>query len=243
MYAKRLAHLAVLLALGAVSCSGADDPPAGAGGEPVKPIVTDARSDLLFSWYVDGGPATASAVSEVPEEERAEVRVQDTTVPPEQRDPGWIFLVDLRVPGKDGRYPVRSLRRADYDAKRREVLAAAERARAQRAAETAGKPLDLVPSQPAGAGQVIMYANRHCPVCQKARRWLLDQGIPYVEKDVQRDQAAAVELATKGKAQGVPVSGVPVFDVGGKLIAGFDKDAIRKALAATRPLPGTQGII
>jgi glutaredoxin len=88
-----------------------------------------------------------------------------------------------------------------------------------------------------------MYANKHCPLCQKARRWLLEQKIPYVEKDIQQDRAAAGELMAKGKAQGIPVTGVPVFDVGGKLIPGFDKATIRKVWAAAKPAAGTQGII
>jgi glutaredoxin len=243
MYLARARQLLVIVGLVAASCSSSPDDPERAADRPTPPIVTEAREDLLLSWFADGGAATASSVSEVPEEARAEVRVQDPTIPPERRDPSWIFLADLRRPDQDGRYPVRALPRTEYEAARREAQATEELIKAQQAAETPGKPLEIVP-QPDGAGSgVIMYANRHCPVCQKARRWLLDQKIPYVEKDIQKDRAAAAELMSKGKAQGIPVSGVPVFDVGGKLIPGFDKAAIRKAIAATKPMAGTQGII
>lgn len=241
MYALRVALLVLAPILGTFSCSGGDPLPDGRA--PTPPAVTEARDDLLFSWFVDGGPMTGSSTTDVPEEARAEVRVQDPTIPPEERDPGWIFLADLRRPDKDGSYPVRAVRREEYETKRRQVLAAAEKAKAERAAESLAKPLDLVPAPGAVDDKVIMYANRYCPVCQKARRWLLDQKIPYVEKDVQKDQAAAQELMAKGKAQGVPVTGVPVFDVGGKLIPGFDKGAIRKALSEAKQPMGTQGII
>lgn len=242
MYPMR-ALLTVLLALGVVACSGSGGGQDEAKPAPTPPIVTDARSDLLLSWNADGGPATASSVADVPAAVLAEVRVQDPTIPPEQRDPDWIFIADLRRPGADARYPVRAERREDYEATRREAQAAAARAAARQAAEAQGKPLELVPNQGSGGGPIIMYANKQCPVCQKARRWLLEEKIPYVEKDINRDRAAAQELMTKGKAQGVPVNGVPVFDVGGRLIPGFDKGAIRKTRSAVKPAAGTQGII
>jgi glutaredoxin len=80
-----------------------------------------------------------------------------------------------------------------------------------------------------------MYATRHCPVCKTARRWLLDNKIPYVEKDVERNQAAARELAQKAKAQGFVASGVPVFDVRGRLLPGFDPAALKAMLSGSLP--------
>jgi glutaredoxin len=82
-----------------------------------------------------------------------------------------------------------------------------------------------------------MYATKTCPVCKNARRWLLDQGIPYVEKDLEVDEAAAAELAAKGKAQGVPTSGVPIFEIRGRLLPGFDPGAIRAALSGSPAAP------
>ena len=82
-----------------------------------------------------------------------------------------------------------------------------------------------------------MFSTRHCPVCQQARRWLVDQQIPFVERDIERDPAAAAALQQKGRAQGVPTSGVPVFEINGRLLPGFDPPSIRKLLAT--PAPGT----
>jgi glutaredoxin len=78
-----------------------------------------------------------------------------------------------------------------------------------------------------------MYSTTHCPVCHKARRWLLEAGVPYRERDIEKDEAAAHELSQKGQAQGLPVSGVPVFEVGGRLLPGFDPAALRAAIART----------
>jgi glutaredoxin 3 len=185
---------------------------------PAPPVVDDARSDLVLSWFADGGPHVASSVAAVPAGARKEVRVQDPTIPPEKRDPRWIFLADLTATGKGGRYPVRALARDAYEARRQPPAVPAPSVPAASAAGT-----------PAGA-QVIMYATRTCPVCQKARRWLLDQGIPYVERDLDADPKAADELAGKGRAQGVPTSGVPVFEIRGRLLPGFDPATIVKQL-------------
>jgi glutaredoxin len=244
MFGTRQIPWIVTIALALAACSGNGDGSQETGAaEPALPSVTDQRTDLVLSWFVDGGPQTASTVADVPATARAEVRVQDPSVPPEKRDPGWIFLADLRIAGADGSYPVRAERREEYESRRRIRLAALAKQQQQQAATAATAPLQIVPT-PAGDGApVIMYANQTCPVCRKARRWLLDQKIPYVEKDIQRDKAAAIELITKGKAQGVPTGGVPVFDVGGKLIPGLDKAAIRKALTGSKPTPPTEGVI
>lgn len=202
------------------------------GTTPAGPVVTDDRTDLVLSWFSDGGPQVGSAVADVPAEARNEVRVQDPTIPPEQRDPAWIFLADLRKPGPDGRYAVRAEQREKYERDRRR--ATLEEQPSQAEAGGADRGPAPTPIKAAG-GAVVMYSTRYCPVCKDARRWLLDQRIPYVERDVQKDPAAAADLAQKGRAQGVPTTGVPVFEIGGRLLPGFDPATIKKMLAGTLP--------
>ncbi|MCP4599700.1 MAG: hypothetical protein GY847_04035 [Proteobacteria bacterium] len=200
---------------------------------PTTPIVTDGRTDLILSWFADGGSQVASSVSLVPKDSRKEVRVQDPAIPPENRDPRWIFLADLTQPDSSGKYSVRAVFRAEYEKKRQEAYALANPPDPPPTAAAGSAPPVLPsPSRVAGA-MVVMYSTRHCPVCVKARRWLLDQKIPYVEKDIERDSKAAEELAQKGRAQGVPTTGVPIFDIRGRLLPGFDPGAILKLLAAT----------
>ena len=111
----------------------------------------------------------------------------------------------------------------------------------RRPAETAPSSTPSIQLAPGETPAVIMYATKTCPVCIKARRWLVEAKIPFVEKDVGSDQAAAMELANKGRAQGVSTSGVPVFDIRGRLLPGFDKEAIKKLLAGASPAP-SQGV-
>jgi glutaredoxin len=226
MMIRRFVIVSLVLAAGTGCGDGGpgDAPPATA--RPV-PTVSDARQDLVLTWYGDGGPAVAASVAEVPQEARREVRVQDPSIPPEARDPDVVFLADLTRPNADGSYPVRAVPRADYE-KRESHLAEKGPPRADAVGPTAA---------PSGGAPVVMYATKTCPVCKTARRWLLESGVPYVEKDVDSDQAAAAELAQKGRAQGVSTSGVPIFEVRGRLIPGFDPGAIQAALSGAAPAP------
>lgn len=222
--------IALAAVLGACSSPGAPDGSGqGAGGTtpgaPAAPVVDDARTDLVLSWYADGGAAVASRVADVPAEARFEVRVQDPSIPPEKRDASWLFLADLRAPGPNGKYPVRAVARSEFEAKRRALEAKKE-----------------APAPGPSGAPVVMYATRHCPVCKNARRWLLDNKIPYVERDVEADERAAAELAAKGRAQGVATNGVPVFEIHGKLLPGFNPAAITQALTAALPPPPSNAI-
>jgi len=226
-----LLHRALpLVLLAAAACGEAGTGDGVAAPPQTLPIVNDARKDLVLSWYGDGGPEVGASVAEVPLEARREVRVQDPTIPPESRDPNLVFVADLTDPKPDGSYPVRAVKRADY-----------EKRQSRLKPQTAPQAPPTPGQAEAGGAQIVMYATKTCPVCKTARRWLLDQGIPYVEKDLETDQAAAAELAQKGKAQGVSTSGVPIFEVRGRLIPGFDQGAIRAALNGASP--GTQQAI
>lgn len=189
-------------------------------------MVTDERTDLVLTWTDEEGAHVVSSVSEVPKAHKVGVRVQDPKIPPEKRDPSWVFVADL-TEKVDGRYRVEAVSRLEFEKQRR-------------SGPSADEPAPTSPRGPgpaAGQGEdaadapVIMYATKTCPVCQKARRWLLDTGIRYVEKDVGSDPGAMAELEKKARAQGVPTGGVPVFDVRGKLVPGFDKKIILKLLS------------
>ena len=83
-------------------------------------------------------------------------------------------------------------------------------------------------------GGVVLYATAWCPACKAARRWLTDNKVPFVEKDVEKDPAAAEELMQRARAAGLSTSGVPVLDIRGNLIQGFDPERIRALLRGTK---------
>jgi glutaredoxin len=75
--------------------------------------------------------------------------------------------------------------------------------------------------------QVIIYSTTWCAFCKTEAQWLEHLGIPYVKKDIEEDKAAYEELM--GKIDG-NFMGVPVTDVAGDVILGFDRPKIQNAL-------------
>lgn len=76
---------------------------------------------------------------------------------------------------------------------------------------------------PAG---VILYCTPWCPACRKARAYLQEHGIEYVEIDVSRDRAAAQRV--REWANGYETT--PTFDVQGTIIVDFDRARLDEAL-------------
>lgn len=58
-----------------------------------------------------------------------------------------------------------------------------------------------------------------------AKRLFQENGVKYIDVDVSRDEAAAREMIAKSGQMGVPV-----IEIDGKIIIGFDAPAIRRAL-------------
>lgn len=72
---------------------------------------------------------------------------------------------------------------------------------------------------------VKVYSTNACPWCVKAKDYLKSKGIEFEDLNVQEDMAAREEMVSKTKQMGVPV-----LDINGTFIVGFDKPAIDKAL-------------
>jgi len=72
---------------------------------------------------------------------------------------------------------------------------------------------------------VKIYTTPTCPWCAKTKEWLKAKKIKYTEYNVVADVKARNEMLKKS-AQ----SGVPVLDIDGQIIVGYDPSAIEKAL-------------
>lgn len=73
--------------------------------------------------------------------------------------------------------------------------------------------------------KVTIYTTSTCVYCKMAKSFLNSHGVPYAEVDVGSDQKAADVMVNKSGQYAVPV-----IEVGRKIIVGFDKDALEKAL-------------
>ena len=73
---------------------------------------------------------------------------------------------------------------------------------------------------------VILYCTPWCPACRKARAYLNEHEIEFVEIDVTRDRNAAQNL--RNWTGGYETT--PTFRIKGEVIINFDRDKLNKAL-------------
>ena len=73
--------------------------------------------------------------------------------------------------------------------------------------------------------EVIVYSTNTCPWCTKVKDYLDEKNVSYTEHNVGADYDKAMEMVRKSGQQGVPV-----LDIGGNIVVGFDKDNIDRIL-------------
>ena len=78
-------------------------------------------------------------------------------------------------------------------------------------------------------GKVIIYSTPWCAFCKTEKEWLDSLGVQYTSKDIEVDPANKAELFEK---VGEGFRGVPVTDINGTIIHGFDRPKIQEALKA-----------
>ncbi len=72
---------------------------------------------------------------------------------------------------------------------------------------------------------VKVYSTPTCPYCIKAKQYLKANGVEFENIDIAADPARAREIMDKTAQMGVPV-----FDIEGEMIVGFDKAKIARVL-------------
>ncbi len=72
---------------------------------------------------------------------------------------------------------------------------------------------------------VKIYTTPSCGYCNVAKDWLRKQKVPFSEYNVAVNMDKAQEMVRKSGQMGVPV-----LDVNGKIIIGFNQPAIERAL-------------
>jgi len=76
------------------------------------------------------------------------------------------------------------------------------------------------------SAKVKVYTTSTCPWCIKTKEFLKANNVKYQEVNVGEDEKARNEMLEKSGQFGVPVT-----DVGGTIIVGYDKEALKKALS------------
>ncbi len=72
---------------------------------------------------------------------------------------------------------------------------------------------------------VKIYTTPSCTYCTKAKKYLKENRVTFTEYNVAKDMRRADEMVKKSGQMGVPV-----LDVHGKIIVGFNQPEIDKAL-------------
>ena len=85
-------------------------------------------------------------------------------------------------------------------------------------------PSQMVSEQTRAQARVVLYATDWCGYCKQTKRFLDSKGIPFKEFDIEKDAEARKAYEALGGR------GIPLIDVNGTLIRGFDPDEILAAL-------------
>ena len=73
--------------------------------------------------------------------------------------------------------------------------------------------------------QVIIYTTPTCTYCNAAKMYFKQNNVAYTEKDVTVDQTAQQDMISKSGQMGVPV-----IEVDGNIVVGFDQARLKELL-------------
>lgn len=201
-------------------------PPATAPHAPAK-LSFSKESPLLYTYVDDKGAfVTTDKAEEVPPGSRRLVRVVDPRKPADDRqDTTRVYALDLGELLAAGKAEARALSREAFETGALAQLPPGD------SSPLAGPHGPALPEEPlpgidGGAGNmppvVILYGTPWCGACKAAKKYLASKHIPYAYKNIESDPAAARELRAKAARLGVPADRVPILDVRGRLLLGFD---------------------
>ena len=73
--------------------------------------------------------------------------------------------------------------------------------------------------------EIKVYSTPTCPWCHKLKEYLVEKKVKFTDIDVSEDSVAANDMISKSGQMGVPQ-----IEINGKIIVGFDKEAIEAEL-------------
>ncbi|MES1165027.1 MAG: glutaredoxin family protein [Verrucomicrobiota bacterium] len=211
---------------------------------PQTPAVEPALAELqilkdgrfLFTYVEPNGTfATSDKPDIIPEPARKMVRVIDPaqTKPKESTS---VYTVDVNELLKSGKAVARPLAREAFETSAMAQLPpgdssplAGRQPPPHRGPPAGGPDAGAIKSVP-GTPVVTIYGTSWCGACRTARQYFAERKIPFADKDVEQDPAAARELGEKAARMGIPTDRVPVLDVRGRLLLGFDRARVEALL-------------
>ncbi|MEC4676314.1 MAG: glutaredoxin domain-containing protein [Nitrospirota bacterium] len=89
--------------------------------------------------------------------------------------------------------------------------------------------VDAKKQRDVGEIKVIMYMTDWCPYCKKAREYLVSTGVNLIEYNIDKDSDRRQEMRIKSGS-----GAVPVIDIEGIIIRGYNLRAINSAIMSRR---------
>jgi len=215
--------------------------PAQPAPSPTVAGLTVLKDGRWLFTYVDpsGQFETTDKPEIIPENVRKVVRVIDPGKT-DNAEASMVYTVDINQLMKDGKAAAAPLSRQAF-----------ETAALAQLPPGANSPLSSRPAAPvaqggppptgnsaqggtgggsAGKAVVTIYGTSWCGACKAARSYFQQKGIPFADKDIEADAEAARELGEKAAKAGLPTDRVPVLDVRGRLLLGFDQARVEALL-------------
>jgi glutaredoxin len=215
--------------------SAPEAPPQPASAPATIEVLKGGR--WLFTYVEPNGTfATTDKPDSVPAQTRAIARVFDPADTTSKTNvAGQVYVTNINELLKGSKAAARPLSREAF-----ETAALAQLPPGQSSAlashhaapepEPAAVDAGVATLAPGQVPVVTVYGTSWCGACRAARQYFTEKKIPFADKDVERDPAAARELADKAAKMGVPTDRVPVIDVRGRLLLGFDRARIEALL-------------
>lgn len=211
----------------------------------LPPLEVDRAGKWLYTHADAAGRfVTVDDPQAIPAGSRAVVRVIDPAKAGGRQDGVAVYVIDVNQLLARGKVTAQVLSREGFETGALAQLAPG--------ASSAFPPLvpggpSVPPSPPAGQGAgppgqppaapsagdqavVILYGTSWCPACKSARQYLTERKIPFADKDIEKDASASRELREKAARLGVPADRIPILDVRGRLLIGFDKGRLEALL-------------
>ncbi len=209
------AWIPLVLGFVVVGCtrSSSSAPDAGPPAAPPEVVFDKDRKDLLFT-YVDaeGKLHDVDSADKVPEDRRKQVLVRDLSKGAEElKADQYVYVADL-TREENGAWPHAAVSRYGVDRSIRDG------------------DFQAVDEPDDGGHRVVLYGTSWCGACAQARAWLKANGVPFADKDVEKDERAAAEMQRKMRRANMAFGGVPVIDAMGELMLGFDERRLAKLL-------------
>ena len=215
-----------------------ESPPAAPGAPATIEVLKGGR--WLFTYAEPAGTfATTDKPETIPEAARGLVRVIEPTE--QMKGAGdRVYVTNVGELLAKGKSSAKAMSREAFETAALAAMpggqsspyAAQQMAPAPMPA-AGGSPPATPPGGTAAPGTtpvVTIYGTSWCGACRSAREYMASHKIPFADKDIEHDPAAARELADKAAKMGIPTDRIPIIDVRGRLLLGFDRERIEALL-------------